>query len=235
MRHDLAAVEAAARIRSTTSQDVLEDTVVSLLIDHSGSMRGQPILLAARAAMMASDLLQGLRIKQEVLGFTTARWKGGLSREKWLRSGRPHYPGRLNDVLHIIYCSAGQRLHARHCATMLREELLKENLDGEAIEWAATRLRNREESRKFIIVVSDGAPVDDSTLLQNGAQYLENHLRGVIQQIAQAGDIQLSAIGIGHAVDRYYERSIIVATPDDLGTALLELIEQLVSTAPGNV
>jgi transglutaminase-like putative cysteine protease len=235
VHHELAALETAARIRSANSQDVLEDTVVSLLIDHSGSMRGQPILLAARAAMMASDLLEGLRTKHEVLGFTTVRWKGGLSREKWLRSGRSPYPGRLNDVLHIIYCSAGQRLHARHCATMLREELLKENLDGEAIEWAASRLRKREENRKFIIVVSDGAPVDDSTLVQNGGQYLENHLRSVIQQIAQAGDIQLLAIGIGHAVDRYYERSITVATADDLGTALLELIEQLVSTAPGNV
>jgi Cobalamin biosynthesis protein CobT VWA domain len=234
VHHELAVLETAARIRSANSQDVLEDTVVSLLIDHSGSMRGQCMLLAARAAMMASDLLDGLGAKQEVLGFTTARWKGGLSREKWLRSGRPPYPGRLNDVLHIIYCSAGQKLHARHCAMMLREELLKENLDGEAIQWAASRLRKREESRKFIILVSDGAPVDDSTLVENAGAYLENHLRSVIQEIAQAGDIQLSAIGIGHAVDRYYERSITVSTPDDLGTALLELIEQLFSTAQGN-
>jgi cobaltochelatase CobT len=234
VRHDFAALESAARIRSTTSQEVLKDTVISLLVDHSGSMGGQRMLLAAGAVRMASDFLDGLRVKHEVLGFTTVRWRGGLSRQKWLRSGRPPYPGRLNDVLHIIYCNAGERLNMHHCATMLRPELLKENLDGEAIQWAASRLRKRGENRKSIIVVSDGAPVDESTLYENGAKYLENHLRSVIQEIAQAGDVQLSAIGINFSVDRYYQRSIAVTSPDDLGTAILQLIEQLLCTPRAN-
>jgi cobaltochelatase CobT len=141
-------LEVAARIRAATSQDALDNTIVSLLIDHSGSMRGQPILLAARAVVVASGLLHGLGVTQEVLGFTTVRWKGGASREKWVRAGRPLYPGRLNDLLHIVYCSAGQTLAARECSAMLREDLLKENIDGEAIEWAASRLRQRRESHK---------------------------------------------------------------------------------------
>lgn len=234
VRHDFAALESAERIRSTTSQEALEDTVISLLVDHSGSMRGQRMLLAAGAVRMASDLLDGLRVKHEVLGFTTVRWKGGSSRERWLWSGRPPYPGRLNDVLHIIYCSVGERLNMHHCATMLRPELLKENLDGEAVQWAASRLRKRGENRKCIVVVSDGAPVDDSTLCENGDEYLENHLRSVIQEIAQAGDVQLAAIGISYSVDRYYRQSIIISSPDDLGTAVLQLIEQLLCTPRAN-
>src|SRR5262245_39595771 len=218
---------AAARIRAATSQDVLDNTIVSLLIDHSGSMRGQPILLAAKAVMVASDLLHGLGAKQEVLGFTTVRWKGGASREKWVRDGRPPYPGRLNDLLHIVYCSAGQRLRARECLAMLRKDLLKENIDGEAIEWAASRLRKRRESHKYLIVLSDGAPVDDSTLYENSGDYLERHLLSVIHEIVQAGDIQLAAIGIGHAVDSYYSRSIAGAAPEELEGAILQLIEQL--------
>ena len=226
-RMDAPVQQAAARIRAATNQDVLDDTIVSLLIDHSGSMRGQPILFAARAAMTASDLLDGLGAKQEVLGFTTVRWKGGQSREKWLRDGRPPYPGRLNDLLHIIYCSADERLHARHCATMLRKDLVKENVDGEAIEWAAARLRRRGESQKFLIFLSDGAPVDDSTLLANGDAYLEHHLLSVIHGIGQAGDIQLGAIGIGHPVERYFTRSMTINALDELDGALLQLIEQL--------
>jgi cobaltochelatase CobT len=225
-------LQAAARIRAATSRDVLDNTIVSLLIDHSGSMRGQPILFAARAAMVASDLLHGLGAKQEVLGFTTVRWKGGASREKWLRAGRPPYPGRLNDLLHIVYCSAGERLHARDCLTMLRKDLLKENIDGEAIEWAASRLRQRGESHKYMIVVSDGAPVDDSTLYENGDAYMVGHLLSVIRGIAQAGDIQLAAIGIGHPVERYYARSIGVAAPEELDGAILRLIEQLLCSSP---
>jgi cobaltochelatase CobT len=233
-RHDFAALESAARIRSATSQQLLEDTVVSLLIDHSGSMRGQRMLLAAGAVRMASGLLDSLKVKHEVLGFTTVRWKGGLSREKWLRSGRPPYPGRLNDILHIIYSSAVERLSMHHCATMLHPELLKENLDGEAIQWAASRLRKRAENRKSIIVVSDGAPVDDSTLRENGGEYLENDLLGVIQEIMQDGDIQLSAIGINFSVERYYQRSVVVTSPDDLGTAILRLLEQLLCKPRAN-
>jgi cobaltochelatase CobT len=224
--------QAAARIRAATNQDLLDDTIVSLLIDHSGSMRGRPILFAARAAMTASDLLDGLGATQEVLGFTTARWKGGQSREKWLRDGRPPYPGRLNDLLHVMYCSAGERLHARHCATMLRKDLVKENVDGEAIEWAASRLRRRGESQKYLIVVSDGAPVDDSTLLANGDAYLEHHLLSVIHGIGQAGDIQLGAIGIGHPVERYYTRSITINALEELDGAVLQLIEQLLCQSP---
>jgi len=182
--------------------------------------------------MIASDLLHGLGAKQEVLGFTTVRWKGGASREKWLRAGRPPYPGRLNDLLHVIYCSAGQRLGARECSAMLREDLLKENIDGEAIEWAASRLRQRRESHKYLIVLSDGAPVDDSTLCENAGNILERHLLSVIHEIAQAGDIQLAAIGIGHDVERYYSRSITIAAPEELEGAILQLIGQLLSSPP---
>jgi len=227
VRHDFAALEATSRIRSTVTEEVLKDSVISLLLDHSDSMRGQKMLLAAGAAMMASDLLDGLGVKHDVLGFTTVRWRGGLSRQKWLRSGQPPYPGRLNDVLHVIYCSAGERLKTDHCVTMLHPDLLKENLDGEAIQWATSRLRERGESRKFLIVVSDGAPVDDSTLYDNGAEYLVNHFRSVIHAIAQEGDIQLAAIGINYGVDRYYQRSVVIHSPDDLGAAVLQLIEQL--------
>jgi cobaltochelatase CobT len=232
LSRDAAASAAAARIRAATSQDVLHDTIVSLLIDHSGSMRGLPILFAATAAMTASDLLDALGAKQEVLGFTTVRWKGGLSREKWIRDGRPPCPGRLNDLLHIVYCSAGERMHARHCAAMLREELLKENIDGEAIEWAAARLRRRAESHKYLIVVSDGAPVDDSTLYENGNAYMERHLRSVIHGIAQAGDIHLAAIGIRYNLECYYARSMTITAPEELDGAVLQLIEQLLCPPP---
>ena len=189
--YDLEKDLAARRARTETAQPQAADTIVSLLIDHSGSMRGQPMLFTARAALVASDLLDSLGAKQEVLGFTTARWKGGRSREKWLSDGKPSYPGRLNDLLHIIYCSAGEKLSARHCATMLRRDLVKENIDGEAVEWAASRLRRREERQKYLIVLSDGAPVDDSTLHANGDGYLNHHLSRVTSGIEQAGDIGL--------------------------------------------
>jgi cobaltochelatase CobT len=207
------------------------DAIVSLLIDHSGSMRGQPMLFAARAALVASDLLDSLGAKQEVLGFTTARWKGGLSREKWLSDRQSPYPGRLNDLLHIIYCSAGEKLSARHCAAMLRPDLVKENIDGEAIEWAASRLRRREERRKYLIVLSDGAPVDDSTLLANSDGYLIHHLRRVTGEIKQAGDIRLAAIGIGHPVEQYYKEGITISSPQELESTLVQLIDRLL-TAP---
>jgi cobaltochelatase CobT len=206
-----------------------DDAVVTLLIDHSGSMRGQPMLFAARAALVASDLLDGLGAKLEVLGFTTARWKGGRSREKWLRDGQPSYPGRLNDLLHVVHCSAGQRLSARHCAAMLQPGLLKENIDGEAIEWAAARLRRRDEGRKYLIVLSDGAPVDDSTLLENGIEYLDHHLHRVIKELELAGDIRLAAIGIGRHVERHYERRTVVTSPEELERATAQLIAQLLS------
>jgi cobaltochelatase CobT len=220
--------EAAARIRAATGQDALDDTVVSLLVDHSGSMRNKPMELAAKAVLAACDLLEALRAKQEVLGFTTVRWKGGLSRQKWLEAEKPPHPGRLNDILHIVYSSAGEKADVGRIAMMMREELLKENLDGEAIEWAASRLRKCAEGRKYLIVISDGAPVDDSTLLANGGPYLEYHLRSVMQEIAQAGDIELAAIGLGHDVGRYYERSLTVTSlDDDLAQIVLQLLEQL--------
>jgi cobaltochelatase CobT len=229
---DSAVRDAAARIRAVASQEVLEDSIVSLLVDHSGSMRGIPMLFAARAAMTASNLLHGLGVKQEILGFTTVRWKGGLSREKWLRDGKPPCPGRLNDLRHIVYCSAGEKLQERHCTLMQRHELLKENIDGEALEWAAARLRQRGESHKYLIVVSDGAPVDDSTLSVNAGDYLERHLRSVIHGIAQAGDIELAAVGIGHPVERYYARSMTITAPEELDGAVIQIIEELLCSPP---
>lgn len=228
--YDLEKDLAARRARMETAQP--QDAVVSLLIDHSGSMRGQPMLFAARAALVASDLLDGLGTKQEVLGFTTARWKGGRSREKWLSDRQPSYPGRLNDLLHVIYCSAGEKLSARHCAAMLRPDLVKENIDGEAVEWAASRLRRREERQKCLIVLSDGAPVDDSTLHANGDGYLNHHLSRVTREIEQAGDIRLAAIGIGHPVEQYYKQGITISSPEELESTLVQLINRLLHPSP---
>ncbi len=218
---------AAKRTSSIRPNAGVKDVIVTLLIDHSGSMRGEPILFAARAALVASDLLDGLGAKQEVLGFTTARWKGGLSREKWLRDGHPSYPGRLNDLMHVIYCSAGEKVGARHCAAMLRQDLLKENIDGEAIDWAASRLRRRKEGRKHLIVLFDGAPVDDSTLLENGDGYLHHHLIKVISDIEQVGDIQLAAIGIGRSIQPYFKKGTTISSPEQLESTVAQLIERL--------
>jgi cobaltochelatase CobT len=226
---DLAAQRACmATAQPQDSSDLdAADTIVSLLIDHSGSMRGQPMLFAARAALVASDLLDRIGAKHEVLGFTTARWKGGRSREKWLSDRQPPYPGRLNDLLHVIYCSAGEKLSARTCAAMLRPDLVKENIDGEAIAWAASRLRRREEQRKYLVVLSDGAPVDDSTLLANGAGYLDRHLRRVTSEIEQAGDIRLAAIGIGRPIEQYYKEGITISSPEELENNLVQFINRL--------
>ncbi|UFZ01734.1 cobalamin biosynthesis protein CobT [Bradyrhizobium ontarionense] len=224
--------ELAARAERTAPippQTDADDAIVSLLIDHSGSMRGRPMLFAARAALVASDLLESLGAKLEVLGFTTTRWKGGQSREKWLRDGQPPYPGRLNDLLHIVYCSAGETLGTQHCAAMLRKDLVKENIDGEAIAWAASRLRQRKERWKYLIVLSDGAPVDDSTLIENGDGYLSHHLRSVTSEIEEAGDIQLAAIGIGHPVERYYKQGVTIRSPDELEQTIVQLIGRLLS------
>lgn len=234
LEKDLAARR--TRIAASRPQDSsalgTADAVVSLLIDHSGSMRGQPMLFAARAALVASDLLEDLGAKHEVLGFTTARWKGGRSREKWLNDRQPAYPGRLNDLLHVVYCSAGEKLSTQRCAKMLWPDLIKENIDGEAIEWAASRLRRREESQKCLIVLSDGAPVDDSTLLANGDRYLDHHLRHVISEIEQAGDIRLAAIGISHRVEQYYKHGIAISSPAELEDTLVQLINRLLRPSP---
>lgn len=232
-RAHLSALDASLRIRQRISTDDLSDTVVALLIDHSGSMRGQSMLLAGAAADVAQDFLSHLRCKVEVLGFTTVSWRGGRPRRRWKWRLRPRNPGRLCELLHIVYRSADdERRSSAGWAfrNMLRPDLLKENIDGEAILWASERLRARPEKRKIIVVISDGAPVDDSTLEANGPAILDAHLREVIADIAAAGDIEMIALGIGFDVDRYYAASLKVSTPEDLGMALIELLEQTLTS-----
>ncbi len=205
------------------------DTVVALLIDNSGSMRGQPIALAAMTADVIAMTLERCRIKTEVLGFTTRSWRGGRALADWVQAGKPVQPGRLNELRHIIYKSASQpwRQAQASMGLMLREGLLKENIDGEALLWAHSRLLQRPERRKILIVLSDGAPVDDATLSANHPGYLEAHLRQVIAGIERRGAVELTAIGIGHDVGRTYRRAITIADPRDLAAALLERLEQL--------
>jgi cobaltochelatase CobT len=205
------------------------DTVVSLLIDNSGSMRGQPIALAAMTADVIAMTLERCRIKTEVLGFTTRTWRGGRVMADWVQAGKPAHPGRLNELRHIIYKAASQpwRQARTGMGLMLREGLLKENIDGEALLWAYGRLLQRPERRRILIVLSDGAPVDDATLSANYTGYLEVHLRQVIQMIEARGAVELTAIGIGHDVWRTYRRAITIADPRDLAAALLERLEQL--------
>ncbi len=208
----------------------LRDTVVTCLIDNSGSMRGRPILLAAITADTIARTLERCGVKVEILGFTTRAWKGGHSREHWLGTGQPAQPGRLNDLRHIVYKSADTswRRARPGFGLMLREGLLKENIDGEALLWAQTRLHSRPEQRKILIVISDGAPVDDASLSANGGSFLEQHLRQVIHQIEVSRQIELSAIGIGHDVARYYRRALTLVDSEQLGGALIgELIELL--------
>lgn len=205
------------------------DTVVTLLIDNSGSMRGRPISIAALSADILARTLERCGVKVEILGFTTRDWKGGFSRKAWLEGNRPNNPGRLNDLRHIIYKSADQRLNRarRNLGLMLKDGLLKENIDGEAIQWAAQRLRARPEQRKIMMVISDGAPVDDSTLSANSGGYLDAHLREVIGQVERAGDIELLAIGIGHDVTRYYSRAVTLHDVEQLGDTMLKEITRL--------
>ncbi len=225
------AAEAAARIRTSLGDDERADTAVSLLIDQSGSMRGQKMLFAAATADVVQEFLSTLHFTCEVLGFTTSKWRGGRSRRRWRWRFRPRHPGRLNDVLHIIYKSADDRrasIGGWDLRQMLRPDLPKENIDGEALLWAAGRLRALPQSRKVLIVVSDGAPVDDSTILQNGLTYLPNHLRSVVDGIVQAGDIRLAAVEIGYRSEIVYPASSYVDAPDDLGQTVIASIEQLV-------
>ncbi len=206
-----------------------KDTVVSLLIDNSGSMRGRPISIAATCADVLARTLERCGVATEILGFTTRGWKGGQSRENWLSEGRPPNPGRLNDLRHIIYKRADQPYrHARRSlGLMMREGLLKENIDGEALMWAHHRLLTRPEERRILLVISDGAPVDDSTASANGGTYLEKHLRQVIGWIETRSNVELGAIGIGHDVTRYYERAITIMDADQLGGALIEQLAAL--------
>ncbi len=205
------------------------DTVVTLLIDNSGSMRGRPITIAALSADILARTLERCGVKVEILGFTTRDWKGGFSRKAWLDAGRVSDPGRLNDLRHIIYKSADQRLNRvrRNLGLMLKDGLLKENIDGEALLWAQSRLRARHEQRKILMVISDGAPVDDATLSANSGAYLDRHLREVISSIERAGDVELLAIGIGHDVTRYYSRAVTLHDVEQLGDAMLEQITGL--------
>jgi cobaltochelatase CobT len=205
------------------------DTVVSLLIDNSGSMRGRPIAVAAMSADILARTLERCGVKVEILGFTTRAWKGGQTREKWLADGKPPSPGRLNDLRHIIYKSADMpyRRARKSLGLMLREGLLKENIDGEALLWAHSRLSQRPEQRQILMVISDGAPVDDSTLSVNPGNYLENHLRAVIQWIETRSNVELTAIGIGHDVTRYYRRAVTLMDAEQLGGTMMERLAEL--------
>lgn len=205
------------------------DTVVTLLIDNSGSMRGRPILVAACCADILARTLERCGVKVEILGFTTRAWKGGQSRESWLNDGKPANPGRLNDLRHIVYKTADTpwRRTKRSLALMMREGLLKENIDGEALAWAHRRLLGRPEQRRILMMISDGAPVDDSTLSVNSGHYLEHHLRQVIQEIETNSPVQLIAIGIGHDVTRYYRRALTITDPSELAGAMTDKLVEL--------
>jgi cobaltochelatase CobT len=205
------------------------DTVVTLLLDNSGSMRGRPITVAATCADILARTLERCGVKVEILGFTTRAWKGGQSREAWLSQGKPANPGRLNDLRHIIYKSADApwRRSRKNLGLMMREGLLKENIDGEALDWAHKRLLGRPESRKILMMISDGAPVDDSTLSVNPGNYLERHLRWVIEEIETRSPVELVAIGIGHDVTRYYRRAVTIVDAEELGGVMTEKLAEL--------
>ena len=211
------------------SDTEFRDTVVTLLLDNSGSMRGRPISIAAICADVLARTLERCQVKCEILGFTTRAWKGGQSRERWLAEGRPALPGRLNDLRHIIYkgADAPWRRTRPNLGLMMKEGLLKENIDGEALEWAHRRMASRPEQRKILMVISDGAPVDDSTLSVNPASYLEKHLRDVIAMIERRRAVELIAIGIGHDVTRYYQRAVTITDVEQLAGAMTEQLAGL--------
>lgn len=228
----LVALDASARIRSRLGAAQLADTTVTILVDQSGSMRGQSMLLAAAACDVAQDFLSHLGITVEILGFTTVRWRGGKSRERWLRRGRLPQPGRLSDLLHIVYRRADDTRASTGgwaLKPMLRPDLPKENVDGEAVLWAVSRLRGRPPTRKLLIVVSDGAPVDDATLAANDLGYLDRHLREVVDDIEAVGDVRIVAVGIGFDPSRYYSTSSVVTMPEDLGKSLIDALETAIT------
>src|SRR5918912_1331131 len=210
-------------------ETTFRDTVVTLLLDNSGSMRGRPITVAATCADILARTLERCGVKVEILGFTTRPWKGGQSREAWLAAGKPPHPGRLNDLRHIIYKSADApwRRARRNLGLMMREGLLKENIDGEALAWAHKRLLARPESRRILMMISDGAPVDDSTLSVNPGNYLERHLRHIIEEIVVRSPVELIAIGIGHDVTRFYRRAVTIVDAEELGGAITEKLAEL--------
>ena len=210
------------------------DTCVTLLLDNSGSMRGRPISIAAICADVLARTLERCQVKTEILGFTTRAWKGGQARENWLADGRPQQPGRLNDLRHIIYKSADApwRRARPNLGLMMKEGLLKENIDGEALEWAHKRMIGRPEARKILMVISDGAPVDDSTLSVNPANYLEKHLRDVIAMVEKRRAVELIAVGIGHDVTRYYDRAVTITDVEQLAGAMTEQLAALFDSDP---
>src|SRR6201996_8247982 len=213
------------------------DTVVTLLIDNSGSMRGRPIMVAAVCADILARTLERCGVKTEILGFTTRAWKGGQAREDWLKAGKPPTPGRLNDLRHIVYKSADApwRRARKNLGLMMREGLLKENIDGEALIWAHHRIMGRQEQRRILMVISDGAPVDDSTLSVNSGHYLERHLRTVIAEIENNSPVELIAIGIGHDVRRYYQRAVTIVDVEQLGGVITEQLAELFDEKPRHV
>ena len=206
-----------------------KDTLVTILIDNSGSMRGKPISVAAICADILSRTLERCSVKVEILGFTTKHWKGGESRQKWINNQKPLFPGRLNDLRHIVYKSADTpwRQSKNNMGLMLKEGLLKENIDGEALKWAYNKILRRKEERKILMIISDGAPVDDSTLSTNKSDYLENNLKQTVKWIEKNSSIELLAIGIGHDVTRYYSKAIKIADVQDLGDVMINQLADL--------
>ena len=223
-RPDRAAVSFKAE-----SESPFRDTVVTLLLDNSGSMRGRPIMVAAVCADILARTLERCGVKVEILGFTTRAWKGGQAREAWITAGKPPMPGRLNDLRHIIYKSADApwRRAKKNLGLMMREGLLKENIDGEALTWAHDRLQGRTEARQILMVISDGSPVDDSTQSANAALYLDKHLRQVIERIETQSPVELIAIGIGHDVTRWYRRAVTIVDVEQLGGVMIEKLAEL--------
>ena len=216
------------------SESPFRDTVVTLLLDNSGSMRGRPIMVAAVCADILARTLERCGVKVEILGFTTRAWKGGQSREAWISAGKPAHPGRLNDLRHIIYKSADApwRRAKKNLGLMMREGLLKENIDGEALTWAHERLLGRPEARQILMVISDGSPVDDSTQSANAALYLDKHLRQVIEEIETRSPVELIAIGIGHDVTRWYRRAVTIVDVEQLGGVMIEKLAELFESEP---
>lgn len=232
---DVLIADVTSRIRMAVSDADLSDTVVTLLLDQSGSMKGRSMQLAAAAISSAQEFLGQMNVRTEVLGFTTASWHGGRARRRWKWRLKPRRPGRLCDLLHIIYGDADDvtpSLSERAIRSMLRPDLPKENIDGEAIQWAAQRLEKRAEKRKILVVLSDGSPVDDSTHRENGPMYLDRHLQDVIADLQSGGIIELAALGIGYDVSGWYARSSTLGSADDTASSLVHLLEDLLTDRP---
>ena len=222
---EVAAVEAVAKYRASAGPEAASDTIACLLLDHSGSLRGQRAIIATAIAQIVADLWSRIGIRYEILGFTTQSWHGGRARQSWIRAGRPSNPGRLCELLHIVYRSAGDTSPGAPWAVcnLNRPALLKENVDGEAIEWAAQRLLLEPENRKLMLVVSDGAPVDDSTLLANDQEYLERHLRSVLAALPAKG-IRFGAVGLGDFAKQLYPEHVLITVPEELASQLVPFV-----------